>query len=63
MNIIVCYAESDAPNSASYYTGNDSGGECGVVSTKLLTMPSPATTNEPWYPCRILFFWNYTPSN
>ncbi len=41
--------ESDCPNSASYYTGNDSGGECGILTTKLLPMPYPATTDEPWY--------------
>lgn len=41
--------ESDCPNSASYYTGNDSGGECGVVTTELLPMPSPAQTNTPWW--------------
>eukprot|EP00595_Chromulina_sp_UTEXLB2642_P000140 CAMPEP_0196762356 /NCGR_PEP_ID=MMETSP1095-20130614/1766_1 /TAXON_ID=96789 ORGANISM="Chromulina nebulosa, Strain UTEXLB2642" /NCGR_SAMPLE_ID=MMETSP1095 /ASSEMBLY_ACC=CAM_ASM_000446 /LENGTH=371 /DNA_ID=CAMNT_0042113033 /DNA_START=1060 /DNA_END=2175 /DNA_ORIENTATION=+ len=41
--------ESDWPNTASFYTGTDSGGECGVMSTKLLTMPYPAVTNEPWW--------------
>ncbi len=47
--------ESDCPDSASYYAGSnrdgrcgDSGGECGVLTTRLLPMPSPATTNEPW---------------
>lgn len=43
------FAESDAPNSDSYYTGNDSGGECGVVATNLIQMPAPASTNQPWY--------------
>ncbi|CAM9350932.1 unnamed protein product, partial [Ectocarpus fasciculatus] len=41
--------ESDAPDSASYYEGNDSGGECGVAATKLLQMPRPATTDAPWW--------------
>ena len=41
--------ETDWPNSASYYTGTDSGGECGVATTRLLPMPEPATTDEPWY--------------
>jgi acid phosphatase type 7 len=47
--------ESDCPNSASYYVGStaygaygDSGGECGVPTTRLLPMPQPATTNKPW---------------
>jgi hypothetical protein len=40
--------ESDCPNSATYYTGNDSGGECGILTTRLLPMPAPATTDEPW---------------
>eukprot|EP00604_Paraphysomonas_vestita_P002514 CAMPEP_0174818342 /NCGR_PEP_ID=MMETSP1107-20130205/1004_1 /TAXON_ID=36770 /ORGANISM="Paraphysomonas vestita, Strain GFlagA" /LENGTH=472 /DNA_ID=CAMNT_0016030055 /DNA_START=859 /DNA_END=2277 /DNA_ORIENTATION=+ len=48
--------ESDCPNSASYYAGSssggkygDSGGECGVATTRLLPMPKPATTNKPWW--------------
>lgn len=41
--------ETDWPDSPSYYTGTDSGGECGVMSTRLLPMPQPATTNEPWW--------------
>lgn len=47
--------ESDCPNSASYYAGSskygrygDSGGECGVAATRLIPMPAPATTNQPW---------------
>lgn len=40
--------ESDCINSASYFDVNDSGGECGILSTELMPMPSPATTNEPW---------------
>lgn len=40
--------ESDAPNTESYFNGNDSGGECGVAATELLQMPYPATTNQPW---------------
>eukprot|EP01035_Chromulina_nebulosa_P022753 gene22753-29460_t len=41
--------ESDWPGSASYYTGIDSGGECGVPATTLLPMPYPATVNQPWW--------------
>ena len=41
--------ESDWYNSASYYSTDDSGGECGVVSTELLLEPAPATTNQPWW--------------
>jgi hypothetical protein len=41
--------ESDWPGTASYYTGDDSGGECGVCATTLMPMPSPAVTNEPWW--------------
>lgn len=41
--------ESDWPGTASYYTGTDSGGECGVCTTRLLPMPSPATTDKPWW--------------
>jgi hypothetical protein len=40
--------ESDAPDTDSYYTNNDSGGECGVLATSMLQMPQPATLNAPW---------------
>ncbi|KAJ1434319.1 Metallo-dependent phosphatase-like protein, partial [Ochromonadaceae sp. CCMP2298] len=41
--------ESDWYDSASYFSNGDSGGECGVLTTKLLPMPAPATTNKPWW--------------
>ena len=51
--------ESDWPWSASYYFGEDSGGECGVCSTRLLPLPTPngepagandtGGTNKPWW--------------
>lgn len=41
--------ESDWTNSASFYSVTDSGGECGVATTGLLPMPSPASTDEPWW--------------
>lgn len=41
--------ESDWPNTASYYTGTDSGGECGVMATTLLPQPDPSVTNKPWW--------------
>ncbi len=41
--------ESDWYSSASLYSNADSGGECGVLTTQLLPMPAPATTNEPWW--------------
>jgi hypothetical protein len=41
--------ESDWPGTPSYYTGDDSGGECGVVATTLLPMPQPAVTDAPWW--------------
>lgn len=42
--------ESDWPNTSTLYPeSTDSGGECGVVTTELLPMPAPATTNEPWW--------------
>ncbi len=40
--------ESDWPGTASYYTGKDSGGECGIMATELLLQPAPSVTNEPW---------------
>jgi hypothetical protein len=41
--------ESDWPHSASYYTGQDSGGECGVSDLTLLPQPRPAQLNAPWW--------------
>jgi hypothetical protein len=41
--------ESDAPDSATVFTGTDSGGECGVPSTTFLPPPAPATTDKPWW--------------
>jgi hypothetical protein len=41
--------ESDWIGSASLDYSDASGGECGVISTKLLPMPAPATTNQPWW--------------
>jgi acid phosphatase type 7 len=41
--------ESDYPSSPSYYQGTDSGGECSVLTTKLMPMPYPAETNQPWW--------------
>jgi hypothetical protein len=41
--------ESDWLNSASLYSNTDSGGECGVMTTTHIPMPSPATLNEPWW--------------
>jgi hypothetical protein len=41
--------ETDWYDSASLYSNADSGGECGVLATRLLPMPAPATTNQPWW--------------
>jgi hypothetical protein len=48
--------ESDWPGTASFYNGTDSGGECGVATTRLLPQPvdtqgSPPQdpTNQPWW--------------
>ena len=41
--------ESDWPGTSTIYNQMDSGGECGVLATKLIPMPSPATTNQPWW--------------
>lgn len=46
--------ESDWPSSPSYYTGTDSGGECGVLTTSMLPMPVAPTqqtqaANKPWW--------------
>ena len=40
--------ESDYPG-ATYWSNIDSGGECGVISNALLSMPEPASTNNPWW--------------
>jgi hypothetical protein len=40
--------ESDWPNTAAYYQGHDSGGECSVATMKLLPMPEPAIVEKPW---------------
>lgn len=41
--------ESDWYNSSTYFNNSDSGGECGVMTTRLIPMPAPATTNKPWW--------------
>lgn len=41
--------ESDWYNSATTFNNSDSGGECGVLTTRLMPMPAPATTNKPWW--------------
>lgn len=41
--------ESDWYNSASSFNNSDSGGECGVATTRLFPMPAPATTDKPWW--------------
>ena len=41
--------ESDWYNSATTFNNSDSGGECGVMTTRLIPMPAPATTNKPWW--------------
>lgn len=41
--------ESDWYNSSSLFNNSDSGGECGVMTTRLIPMPAPATTNKPWW--------------
>ena len=40
--------ERDFPKSGSYYTGTDSGGECGVPYEKRFPMPRPSL-DEAWY--------------
>ncbi|RYG48535.1 hypothetical protein EON67_07510, partial [archaeon] len=37
--------ESDAPGTASFYNGTDSGGECGVCATTLIPVPAAAAPN------------------
>ena len=41
--------ESDWYNSASWFNNSDSGGECGILTTRMLPLPAPATTDKPWY--------------
>jgi len=41
--------ESDWPYTATQFNGTDSGGECGVLTTRLIPLPAPATTNAPWW--------------
>lgn len=41
--------ESDWYDSASLYSNSDSGGECGVLTTELIPLPAPATTDKPWW--------------
>ena len=40
--------ERDFPNSGSYYTGTDSGGECGVPYERRFPMPRPSL-DDAWY--------------
>jgi hypothetical protein len=48
--------ETDWYDSASLYSNGDSGGECGVLTTTLLPMPAPATTNKPWWSYEVGMF-------
>lgn len=41
--------ESDWKGTATTYVGTDSGGECGVMATRLYPQPYPATTDAPWW--------------
>lgn len=41
--------ERDFPSSGSYWTGTDSGGECGVPLAKRFHMPSAGTTDSSWW--------------
>lgn len=41
--------ESDWYNSSTSFSNSDSGGECGILTTKLIPMPEPATTDKPWW--------------
>jgi hypothetical protein len=34
---------------SSIFHGTDSGGECGITTTSMLPLPTPATTNAPWW--------------
>lgn len=40
--------ESDWPDSGTYFTGKDSGGECGIPVLKFLPQPSPPDKTKPW---------------
>jgi len=40
--------ESDWPGTSTYYTGTDSGGECGVAALKYLPQPKPIDLKQPW---------------
>ncbi|BBM98080.1 acid phosphatase type 7 [Marchantia polymorpha subsp. ruderalis] len=40
--------ERDHPLSGSYYSGTDSGGECGILYYNYFQMPTPAQ-DKPWY--------------
>lgn len=41
--------ERDYPNSGSYYTGFDSGGECGVAYASRFHMPTSGAKDETWW--------------
>lgn len=41
--------EKDFPNSRSFYTGNDSGGECGLPTTQRFRMPLPGDNQDAYY--------------
>jgi hypothetical protein len=41
--------EMDFPHTDSFYTGSDSGGECGVQTLAFLPEPYPATRHNPWW--------------
>ena len=41
--------ESDWPLGYTFYNVSDSGGECGVACQTMYPMPTPASTNEPWW--------------
>ena len=47
--------ESDWPDTSTYYTGTDSGGECGVALLKYLPQPSPPDRARPW----VKPWWSY----
>ena len=41
-------ASPDASAHFSYFDNNDAGGECGVVSSHVIPLPSSASADEPW---------------
>jgi hypothetical protein len=45
--------ETDDYSTSSIFRNSDSGGECGVITTGLLPMPEPATTNQPWWSYKV----------